>query len=127
MPERIRDLEAKLAMAQRHVAQGRRIVARQYERIDRLRCDRRPTAMAEDTLALFLMTLKAFEDHERELLNRADEIVKRCLWIDSAVDLEWSGPEETSLREIAETMADFDRLSPPRPSQEHASPHPRSL
>jgi hypothetical protein len=89
MADQISDLEAKLAIARRHVVNGQRIVARQYERIAALERDERPTASAESTLAVFLTTLRAFEEHERELRERADAAVRRCseatpLWIDSA-------------------------------------------
>jgi hypothetical protein len=93
MADQISDLEAKLAMARRNVVDGRRIVARQCERIAALKRDGRPTASAESTLAIFLTTLSIFEEHERELLKQADAAVRRCseatpLWINPA-----SGPE----------------------------------
>jgi hypothetical protein len=113
MPERIRDLEAKLAMVQRHIAQAREIIAGQHERINALTCNGSPTEIAEQNLAVFLTTLKAFEDHERQLLERADEAVKTCcettLWLDSASDPECFHPAQIAALAILETVR---RLGP---------------
>lgn len=57
-------------MAARHVAAGRRIVARQRERIARLRMAGHPTLDHEQTLRIFESTLRIFEDHEREIRQR---------------------------------------------------------
>jgi hypothetical protein len=57
-------------MAQRHVAQARQIIVHQHERIDALRRDGHSTARAEECLALFVATLKAFEDFESRLGTR---------------------------------------------------------
>ena len=117
MPERIRDLEAKLARAERHIVRGRGIVACQRERIAVLKRNGRPTKVAEETLAVFLTTLALFEDHERQLLDRADEAVRTfCetepLWLDSAADPECSNPAQSATRAIVETVAGLSRLCP---------------
>jgi hypothetical protein len=108
MPERIRDLEAKLAMVQRHIAEARQIIARQHERIDALGRDGHSTAISEEMLAVFLTTLKAFEDHERQLFERADETVKTCcettLWLDSSADLECFHPAQRAALALLEAV-----------------------
>lgn len=63
-------IEAELAVAARHVAQGRVIVARQRERIARLTARGACTANYERTLDLFVTTLQILEEHERTLLAR---------------------------------------------------------
>jgi hypothetical protein len=70
----IRDIEAGLEMARRHVAQAKRIVERQIERIEALKRDERSTARADASPEVFLTTLKTFEDHERSLLDEADAV-----------------------------------------------------
>lgn len=60
--------EAKLAVAARHVAQGRAIVARQRERIARLKAKGACTASYERTLELFVATLEILEEHEHTLI-----------------------------------------------------------
>ena len=117
MPERIRDLETKLATARRHVVRARGIVAGQSERIGVLKRDGRSTTMAEEILAVFLTTLEAFEDHERQLLEDADEAVRACsetepLWLDSAADPGYCNPAENSIGAILETVAELSRLCP---------------
>ena len=117
MPERIRDLEAKLATARRHVARGRAIVAAQRERVGFLERDGRPTTAAERTLAVFLTTQAAFEDHERQLLERADEAVRAfCetepLWLDPAANPECSNAAQSAARAVIETVADLSRICP---------------
>jgi hypothetical protein len=117
MPERIRDLEAKLATAQHHVVRGRVIVAAQRERVGFLKRHGRPTTAAEKTLALFLTTLAAFEDRERRLLEDADEAVRvfcetEPLWLDPAANPECSNAAQSAARAIIETVADLSRLCP---------------
>ena len=58
----------KLLVAVRHVAAGRRIVAKQRAIIARLEGGRYRTAEAVRTLDLFEQTLAIFEDHYREIL-----------------------------------------------------------
>jgi hypothetical protein len=100
-------------MAHRHVAQARQIVVRQHERIDALRRDGHSTARAEECLALFLTTLKAFEDFESRLLEHADATVKTCcestLWLDSASDPECFHPAQKAALAILEVV---HRLAP---------------
>ena len=57
-------------MATRHVADGRRIVAKQREHIGRLRELGCSTLDAEDTLEVFLSTLEIFDGHERLLRDQ---------------------------------------------------------
>jgi hypothetical protein len=59
--------EASLVLAAWHVARGRMIVARQRERIARLRAFGYSTLDAEQTLRVFASTLDIFVDHERWL------------------------------------------------------------
>ena len=58
----------KLLVAVRHVAAGRRIVAKQRAIIARLEGGRYRTVEATRTLDLFEQTLAIFEDHYREIL-----------------------------------------------------------
>lgn len=95
MPDPIRDLEARLAIAHRCIVRGRRIIGRQFEQVNALRRDGHPTAMADEMFAVFRMTLKAFEDLGRQLLEHADEAVSANsktgpLRLDSVVDRERS-------------------------------------
>jgi hypothetical protein len=62
--------ESDLAMAARHVAEGRRIVTQQRERIARLKADGHPTADHEQTLRVLESTLQILEDHERQIAER---------------------------------------------------------
>jgi hypothetical protein len=62
--------ESDLAMAARHVAEGRRIVTQQRERIARLKADGHPTADHEQTLRVLEGTLQILEDHERQIAER---------------------------------------------------------
>lgn len=59
--------ESLLQQAARHVANGSQIVAKQHERIVRLKLAGGSTAQAERTLQIFLNTLEIFEQHQREL------------------------------------------------------------
>jgi hypothetical protein len=59
--------ETDLTLAARHVAEGRIIVARQRERIARLRALGCWTLDHEQTLRTFESTLEIFLDHERTL------------------------------------------------------------
>jgi hypothetical protein len=70
MPE----IETELAAAARHVAEGRLIVARQRERIARLRAQGSCTGDYERTLDIFVNSLQIFEDHERELRAAAEKL-----------------------------------------------------
>ena len=54
--------ESKLAQATRHVAEGRRIVAQQRERVARLKASGRDTTRSEELLDQFERTLAIFED-----------------------------------------------------------------
>jgi hypothetical protein len=53
-------------------------------------------------------TLKAFEDHERDLLERADEAVKSCcetsLWLDSASNPECFHPAQKAALALVEAV-----------------------
>lgn len=63
--------ETELAVAARHAAKGRCIVARQRQLIARMHAAGHPTRDAERTLDLFECTLAIFEDHERALSQSA--------------------------------------------------------
>jgi hypothetical protein len=63
--------ESKFAIAARHVATGKRLVAEQAARIGRLKAKKLPTLDHELTLRSFQDTLKVFEDHEREMHKRS--------------------------------------------------------
>jgi hypothetical protein len=67
------DCESELARAMRHVAEGRRMVVEQCERISRLKAMGYSTAYAERTLEIFLKCVKALEDHEQSLRRQAAE------------------------------------------------------
>jgi hypothetical protein len=67
--------ESPLVKAVRHVAEGRRIVARQQALIERLRALGHSTLRAEGTLALFLRSLAIFEDDERRIRLRGEEVI----------------------------------------------------
>ena len=77
------------------------VVAAQRERISVLKRDGRPATAAEEILTLFLTTQAAFEEHERQLLECADEAVRifsetRPLWLDPAVDPERPDPGQSA-------------------------------
>jgi hypothetical protein len=59
---------SKREMAFRHVFDGRRIVARQRERVERLARNGLDTTEAKRTLDLFARTLNIFEDDLRQIL-----------------------------------------------------------
>jgi hypothetical protein len=50
-------------LARRHILKGRKIVADQHNRVERLREQGRDTSKAEETLGLFTRSLAIFEDH----------------------------------------------------------------
>ena len=66
-------------MAARHVAEGRIIVARQRERIARLRALGSCIRDHEFTLGIFVSTLEILEEHERILRASAEKLVPRRL------------------------------------------------
>jgi hypothetical protein len=68
---------SKSEMAFRHVMDGRRIVARQRERVETLARNGRDTTEAKRTLDLFARTLNIFEDDLRQIL--ADEWKKATI------------------------------------------------
>jgi hypothetical protein len=63
-------MEADLALAARHVAEGRMIVSRQRERIARLKASGCSTLDHEQTLRIFESTLEIFLDHEQTIRER---------------------------------------------------------
>jgi hypothetical protein len=67
MPEMF---ESELMIAARHVAEGRQIVAKQRERVARLKAVGASTFDHEHTLRIFESTLLIFEEHERSLRCR---------------------------------------------------------
>ena len=70
----VAETETELAMAARHVTQGRLIVAQQHERIARLKALGSCTRDYELTLSVFVCTLKILEDHERVLRAAAEKL-----------------------------------------------------
>jgi hypothetical protein len=70
----VTELLSELAVAARHVAQGRVIVARQRERIARLKAQGSSTRDHELTLDLFVSTLQILEEHERALRSSAEKL-----------------------------------------------------
>jgi hypothetical protein len=62
--------ETDLSLAARHVAEGRMIVARQRERIARLKGLGCSTLDHEQTLRTFESTLEILMDHEQSLRER---------------------------------------------------------
>jgi len=58
-----------VATAARHVAEGKRIVAAQKERIARLKAKGLSTLDAEQTLQVFETSLAIFQRHRDELLG----------------------------------------------------------
>ena len=69
-------MQDKLLVAVRHVATGRRIVAKQRAIIARLEGGRYRTAEAVRTLDLFEQTLAIFEDHYQEILTEITQPVE---------------------------------------------------
>lgn len=67
-------IAAELATATRHVAEGRRIVAQQHERIARLKARGSCTRDYEITLNIFVGTLQILEEHERALRASAEKL-----------------------------------------------------
>jgi hypothetical protein len=65
-----------LAVASRYVSEARRIVAQQQQRIAKLRVAGCLTTDAEQTLQVFLGTLKILEEHERILCSGRDSRAK---------------------------------------------------
>lgn len=70
----VAEMETDVAIAERHVAQGRLIVAQQHERIARLKALGSCTRDYELTLSVFVCTLKILEDHERALRAAAEKL-----------------------------------------------------
>ena len=62
--------ESQIALAARHVAEGRTIVARQRERIARLKALGCSTLDHEQTLRIFESTLEILLDHEQTIRER---------------------------------------------------------
>jgi hypothetical protein len=62
--------ETSLEMAVRHVAEARRIVAQQRERIARLKADGHSIVDHEKTLEVLEATLRIFEHDERRIRER---------------------------------------------------------
>jgi len=60
--------KADLEMAERHIAQGKRHIREQVDRIELLRSGGHATEKAEDLLRLFLDTLAQHERH-RDLIS----------------------------------------------------------
>ena len=59
--------ESKLALAARHVAEGKKVVARQRALIARQQQAGRDTFYSENLLDQFERTLSIFEDHLRQI------------------------------------------------------------
>ena len=59
--------ESDLTRAARHVAEGRRIVNAQRERIAKFKIAGRETLKHEEMLRVLENTLQIFEDHQRQL------------------------------------------------------------
>ena len=66
------DIDSELATAARHVAEARRIVARQRARIVKLKALGRATLDHELTLQAFVSTLELLECHAQELADTAE-------------------------------------------------------
>jgi hypothetical protein len=73
----VTNLVSELAVAARHVAQGRMIVARQRERIARLKAQGLSTLDHEQTLDVFVSTLQILEQHERALRSSAEKLAAK--------------------------------------------------
>jgi hypothetical protein len=67
------DLNQRLTTAALHVAEGRRSVVRQRARIAKLHAIGASTSEAENTLDVFLRTLRVLEDYETLLREEIDE------------------------------------------------------
>lgn len=67
-------IAAELAAATRHVAEGRRIVTQQCERIVRLKARGLSTRSYERTLDVFVSTLQILEEHEQALRESAEKL-----------------------------------------------------
>ena len=67
-------IAAELATATRHVAEGRRIVAQQRERIAGLKARGLSTRNYERTLDVFVSTLEILEEHEQALRKSAEKL-----------------------------------------------------
>lgn len=74
-----------LAKASRHVAEAERIVARQRERIVRLRAQECPIEDALQLLNTFIKTLAAMKDHQRLLREEAEGKDLNAGWLFSRV------------------------------------------
>ena len=66
-------MEGRFRAASRHVREGRARISKQYELIEKLHLDGRPTKEAELVLESFLKTQREFEAHCRKLLDHAQE------------------------------------------------------
>ena len=62
--------ETEIEMAQRHVSEGRRIVAAARDRVAHLKAHGRDAHEAEQNLRVFEESLAIFEEHLAELLAR---------------------------------------------------------
>lgn len=67
-------LSDELAIARRHVIQGRDIVERQRQLIATMKADGHSTLPYEELLEQFQQTLRTFEDHERILRGELAEL-----------------------------------------------------
>lgn len=74
-----------LAKATQHVVQGERIVARQRERIIRLRAQDCPIEEALQLLNIFISTLSTMKDHQRLLREEAEGKDVSAGWLFSRV------------------------------------------
>jgi hypothetical protein len=81
-----------LRVAARHVATGRRIVARQCALIARLEEDGCSTVAAVQTLELFERTLAIFEDHYAVILKEIAEPEETQ---------SWCGPPQRGFRRLS--------------------------
>jgi hypothetical protein len=65
------DWESEFAKASQYVERGKSMVARQRERVERLRAIGAATQNDEDTLALYEVTLAALVDYRQLVLDKA--------------------------------------------------------
>ena len=66
----IKDLErTHLAQADRHIADGKTLIARQKEIVRRIAERGQPTDWAEDTLHALESSLRAFEQHRETIIS----------------------------------------------------------
>jgi hypothetical protein len=65
--------ESHLRTAVRHVREGRAILLKQYELIERLHANRQPTKEAEEVLEWLKGVQMTFEEHHTKLLEDAQE------------------------------------------------------